>query len=89
MSTSQQLELFQGNQDNVNEIENWGTFKDSLREPVHRWFTYPAGFSYKAVSHSIERFGITPNMVVYLTFPVKSENDDRIRVSSSLLLPTS
>lgn len=68
MSTSQQLELFQGNQDNVNEIENWGTFKDSLREPIHRWFTYPAGFSYKAVSHSIERFGITPNMVVYDPF---------------------
>src|SRR6185436_1480696 len=31
----------------------WGTFKDSLKAPVHRWFTYPAGFSYKAVEHSI------------------------------------
>lgn len=68
MSNSQQLELFQGNQDNINEIQNWGTFKDSLREPVHRWFTYPAGFSYKAVTHSIERFGINPNMVVYDPF---------------------
>jgi hypothetical protein len=29
------------------------------------------------------------NLSIDLTFPVKSENDDRIRVSSSLLLPTS
>ncbi len=27
--------------------EELGTFKDSLRAPIHRWFTYPAGFSYK------------------------------------------
>ena len=31
----------------------WGTFKDSLRAPVHNWFTYPAGFSYKAVERSL------------------------------------
>lgn len=31
----------------------WGTFKDSLKAPVHGWFTYPAGFSYLAVEHSI------------------------------------
>ena len=36
-----------------NEIQEWGTFKDSLRAPVHNWFTYPAGFSYKAVQNSI------------------------------------
>ncbi|HRD82883.1 MAG TPA: DNA methyltransferase [Saprospiraceae bacterium] len=33
----------------------WGTFKDSLKAPIHGWFTYPAGFSYKAVEHSIEQ----------------------------------
>jgi len=22
-----------------------GTFKDSLRAPIHRWFKYPAGYS--------------------------------------------
>ena len=33
----------------------WGTFKDSLRAPIHSWFTYPAGFSYKAVEHSIKK----------------------------------
>ena len=35
------------------DTSEWGTFRDSLRAPVHGWFTYPAGFSYKAVEHSI------------------------------------
>ncbi len=48
---------------NVNEVEvtdksEWGTFKDSLKSPVHNWFTYPAGFSYKAVQHCIETYGL-------------------------------
>lgn len=46
----------------------WGTFKDSLRAPVHRWFTYPAGFSYKAVQHSIERFNIVRGDTIYDPF---------------------
>jgi DNA modification methylase len=46
----------------------WGTFKDSLRAPIHRWFTYPAGFSYKAVEHSIERFGIQVGQTIYDPF---------------------
>jgi len=46
----------------------WGTFKDSLRAPVHRWFTYPAGFSFKAVEHSIERFGIGMGQTIYDPF---------------------
>jgi DNA modification methylase len=46
----------------------WGTFKDSLRAPVHRWFTYPAGFSYKAVEHSIERYGIAQGQMIYDPF---------------------
>lgn len=37
------------------EISEWGTFRDSLKVPVHSWFTYPAGFSYKAVEHSINQ----------------------------------
>lgn len=36
------------------DISEWGTFKDSLRAPVHGWFTYPAGFSHKAVEHSLK-----------------------------------
>jgi len=50
------------------DVKNWGTFKDSLRAPVHRWFTYPAGFSYKAVEHSLERYKIVEGMTVYDPF---------------------
>ena len=46
----------------------WGTFKDSLRAPVHRWFTYPAGFSYKAVHYSLKKHQITRGMRVYDPF---------------------
>jgi DNA modification methylase len=34
--------------------ERLGTFQDSLRAPIHRWFKYPAGFSYKLVEAMIE-----------------------------------
>jgi DNA modification methylase len=50
------------------QISEWGTFKDSLRAPIHRWFTYPAGFSHKAVEHSIERYGITQGQTIYDPF---------------------
>jgi len=33
-----------------------GTFQDSLRAPIHRWFKYPAGFSYKLVETLIEDY---------------------------------
>lgn len=46
----------------------WGTFKDSLRAPVHRWFTYPAGFSHKAVEYSIEKYGIFQSQTIYDPF---------------------
>lgn len=50
------------------DISEWGTFKDSLKAPVHGWFTYPAGFSYKAVEHSISRFGIKSGDRIYDPF---------------------
>jgi len=50
------------------DISQWGTFKDSLKAPVHRWFTYPAGFSYKAVENSLDTFGIKQGQVVYDPF---------------------
>ncbi len=46
----------------------WGTFKHSLRAPIHRWFTYPAGFSYKAVEWSLSRHGLSQGSVVYDPF---------------------
>lgn len=47
---------------------NLGTFQDSLRAPVHRWFTYPAGFSFKAVEEAFRLYGVTPGMTVYDPF---------------------
>lgn len=47
---------------------NLGTFQDSLRAPVHRWFTYPAGFSYKAVEEAFRSYRIIDGMIVYDPF---------------------
>lgn len=38
----------------------YGTFKDSRRAPIHRWFQYPAGYSYKLVTEKIRQHGIEP-----------------------------
>ena len=51
-----------------NGVSEWGTFKDSLKAPVHRWFTYPAGFSFKAVEHSLEIYKIQQGQTVYDPF---------------------
>ncbi len=48
--------------------QDWGTFKDSLRAPIHNWFTYPAGFSYKAVESSFLRQGIGQGCTIYDPF---------------------
>lgn len=45
-----------------------GTFKDSLRAPIHRWFKYPAGYSYKFVRASFEQFDISQGDWVYDPF---------------------
>lgn len=34
--------------------ENLGTFQDNLRAPIHNWFKYPAGYSYKLVAALLE-----------------------------------
>ncbi|MBI5670758.1 MAG: hypothetical protein HZC41_22420 [Chloroflexi bacterium] len=47
---------------------NWGTFQDSLNAPIHSWFTYPAGFSFKAVEQALTFFSIKPGMVIYDPF---------------------
>lgn len=46
----------------------WGTFKDSLKAPIFGWFTYPAGFSYKAVEYSIKQESLKPGDTVYDPF---------------------
>ena len=39
-------------------VKDYGTFKDSMRAPIHRWFQYPAGYSYKFVSEKIKEYGL-------------------------------
>ena len=52
----------------VTQQSEWGTFKDSLKAPIHRWFTYPAGFSYKAVENSILKAGLHKGDTIYDPF---------------------
>jgi DNA modification methylase len=67
---AKQLNLFTSSEtfDSPEEVTNWGTFKESLRAPVHRWFTYPAGFSYKAVEYSLGKYGLSKGDVIYDPF---------------------
>lgn len=37
---------------------DYGTFKDSMRAPVHRWFQYPAGYSYRFIEEKIKEYGL-------------------------------
>jgi DNA modification methylase len=48
--------------------ENFGTFADSKNAPIHRWFQYPAGFSYKAVNYILDQHVIVPGHIVYDPF---------------------
>jgi DNA modification methylase len=41
------------------DLSRLGTFRDCLRAPVHRWFKYPAGFSYRLVESLIAEYGLT------------------------------
>ncbi len=36
----------------------YGVFSDSLKAPIHRWFTYPAGYSYKLVEAKLDEHQI-------------------------------
>ncbi|NJL58667.1 MAG: site-specific DNA-methyltransferase [Desulfobacteraceae bacterium] len=65
---ARQSELFAVEQEKPIDIQEWGTFKDSLRAPVHGWFTYPAGFSYKAVESSLKYHNISKHQIVYDPF---------------------
>ncbi len=44
--------------DRENILMDYGTFKDSLRAPIHRWFKYPAGYSYRFVEEKIKQYGL-------------------------------
>lgn len=36
----------------------YGTFADNLKTPIHRWFKYPAGYSYKFVQEKIKEYSL-------------------------------
>lgn len=42
----------------------YGSFKDSMRAPIHRWFMYPAGYSYKLIESKIREYKLGPSSVV-------------------------
>lgn len=69
MTGPRQLYLFTPESDNSFYTgQDLGTFKDSMRAPIHRWFRYPAGYSYKFVHQSFDIFGIKPGDWVYDPF---------------------
>lgn len=69
MSGLKQLYLFAPPSDNdFYNGKDLGTFKDSMRAPVHRWFRYPAGYSYKFVHLSFDLFNVRQGDWVYDPF---------------------
>ena len=48
----------------VNAKSEYGSFRDSLRAPIHRWFTYPAGYSHKFVESKINEYGLTSGSTI-------------------------
>lgn len=36
--------------------KDYGTFNKSLRAPSHRWFQYPAGFSFRFLEEKIRQY---------------------------------
>lgn len=45
-------------------LEKYGSFQDSLRAPIHRWFTYPAGYSYKLVESKVHEYMLDANHTI-------------------------
>jgi len=46
----------------------YGTFKDSKKAPIHRWFEYPAGYSPKLVYEKIKQFNLNANCTIFDPF---------------------
>ncbi len=64
-----QLSLFKEHTNNFElDVSEFGTFKDCLREPIYRWFTYPAGFSFKAPQLSFIKEKLKSSSIVYDPF---------------------
>jgi len=44
--------------------KDYGTFKDCFRAPVHRWFKYPAGYSYRFIEEKVKEYSLGHGDVV-------------------------
>lgn len=53
----QQVYLFEA----PRQKNEYGTFKDSMRAPIHRWFQYPAGYSHRLVKAKIKEYELNGN----------------------------
>ncbi|MBM4053275.1 MAG: hypothetical protein FJ264_01095 [Planctomycetes bacterium] len=48
--------------------KDYGTFKDSMRAPIHRWFQYPAGYSYRFIEEKIKEYQLNNNHWIFDPF---------------------
>ncbi len=51
-----------------NRLKDYGTFKDNLKAPIHSWFRYPAGYSYRFVEFVFSESDIGNDSWVYDPF---------------------
>lgn len=45
-------------------MREYGSFKDSRRSPIHRWFAYPAGYSHKLVEAKMRQYGLDAESLI-------------------------
>src|SRR3990167_2694120 len=48
----------------TNPMMLYGSFRDCLKTPIHRWFAYPAGYSHKLVQEKILENALTKDSLV-------------------------
>jgi hypothetical protein len=48
----------------TNPLRYYGSFRDCLRSPIHRWFAYPAGYSHKLVEAKIRENSLNSESLI-------------------------
>jgi hypothetical protein len=48
----------------ANPLQYYGSFRDCLKAPIHRWFAYPAGYSYKLVEAKVRENSLNEDSLV-------------------------
>lgn len=57
-NTNDEVDIKQWYSTNGKKQDYNGTFADSSKAPIHGWFKYPAGYSYKLVENKIREYGL-------------------------------